>query len=178
MVLFFRQIKSADVVIIGHMGSSSSKNVLFRPEGYSYKPNANKEACGKKRCYFWFHSVVNFRRVLRSFWFSHFWLILMEFLKIFSDKVLYLRLLRVISCLQVRKCLYKRFICLKNLTILFYVFIQVREGEGALMQVLYGNTQWAFPTETFDWWMEYSWPAHVFRIFSKIHKRMDQRRGK
>ena len=42
----------------GHLGSPSSKNFFFRLEGHSNKPNAycnDLEACGKKRCYFWFH---------------------------------------------------------------------------------------------------------------------------
>ena len=43
------------------------------------------EACGKKCCYFWFHSGQIFDAFLTSFWTSSFCLILMQFLWIFMQ---------------------------------------------------------------------------------------------
>ena len=60
---------------IGHEGSPYSKNFYFRPEGYSNKPKQsnNLEACGKKCCYFLFHSEVKFlTHVRRLFGLRHF----------------------------------------------------------------------------------------------------------
>ena len=51
---------------IGQRGSPSSRN-FFRQEGYDL------EACGKKCCYFWFHSEVKiFDTFWRLFGLSHF----------------------------------------------------------------------------------------------------------
>ena len=77
MFLFFSQIgplQGADPLMsgakIGNRGSSSSKNSIFRPEGYSKKLNTYLEACWKKCCYFWFHPEVFifFYAFLTSFW--------------------------------------------------------------------------------------------------------------
>ena len=70
---------------IGHGGpllqrtSSSDRKATATNRMHS----SDLEACGKKCCYFWFHSEVKFDAFLTSFWTSSFCLILMQFLWIF-----------------------------------------------------------------------------------------------
>ena len=48
------------------------------------------EACGKKCCYFWFHSKVKFlTRIWRPFWLSHFCVYLCNFNRFLCSKELY-----------------------------------------------------------------------------------------
>ena len=84
---------------IGQRGSPSSRNFFFRPEGYSDKPNGDDlEACGKKCCYFWFHSEVKFlTRFWRLFGLSHFCVVQCNFYSVLCSKELYLHLFCVIS---------------------------------------------------------------------------------
>ena len=58
---------------IGHGGSPSSRNFDRKATATNRMDRNDLEACGKKCCYFWFHSEVKFlTRFWRLFGLSHF----------------------------------------------------------------------------------------------------------
>ena len=74
------------------------------------------EACGRKCCYFWFHSEVKFLTRFDVFldlvifaYFNAFF-----FFRFLCSKELYLHLFCIISMFYMGKCLYQRFEYLKN----------------------------------------------------------------
>ena len=64
MLLFFGQIHPGDKN--GSKRGPSLKNFLFKPKGFTkqteYIWSIDLKACGKKCCYFWFHSEVKYLR--------------------------------------------------------------------------------------------------------------------
>ena len=126
---------------IGHWGPllEQTSSSDWKATATNRMHNNDLETCGKKCCYFWIHSEVKFlTRFWRLFGLSHFDLFQCNFYRFLCGKVFNLHLFCVISMFVSRRCLYKRFKCLKNFNEFSMYLFRWRKGEGvALMHVYY-----------------------------------------
>ena len=143
--------------------------------------NNDLEACGKKRCSFWFHSEVKFlTRFWRLFGLSHFALFQCNFYRFLCGKVFNLHLFCVIFMFVSGRCLYKRLKWLKNFNEFCMYLFRWRKGEGvALLHVyVWEHSQPLLQNHLMDVYK--TWygcsahgPARALRCFSHIRPGVD-----